>query len=181
MDKYFLFYFFMTPEILMQLTINILGILITALLTYYFAKQRYTFEKLYDRKLLYIEEIYSKIISLENELKKYIYTTGAEMNAESLDKKRQEINIVQNKLFNLQNFFWEKEIILEEKTTEVIQSFLDCSIETISKLRVSLLSQSNYDPKTSFDYWDKAAQVMKDKFKNAKEQLKKDFKLKIKK
>ena len=67
-----------------QIIVNILSILITAILTYYFSKQRYTFEKLFDRKSTYLEEIYGRIISLEKDLKKYILTTGAEMKRESL-------------------------------------------------------------------------------------------------
>src|SRR3989339_1804603 len=139
----------MTPEI--QVIINLLSILITALLTYYFAKQRYTYEKLYDRKFLYLEEIYGKIISLEKDLKKYIYTIGADMNEGSLLKKQEEISPIQNKFFDLQEFFWKKEIILEESSVAVIQSFIDFSIETLSKLRVSIVSQSINDPKTSHE------------------------------
>lgn len=161
--------------ILVQGLITIAGILITALLTYYFSKQRYSYEKLYDRKLLYLEEIYGKIISLEKDLKKYLHTTGADMSDESLPKKREEIALVLGKFFELQEFFWKKEIVLDESSVSAIQSLIDTSIQITSKLKTSIISQNLNDHGVSFDQWDSAYSVMKVEFSKAKEQLKKDF------
>jgi len=164
-----------------QLIINILVILITALLTYYFAKQRYTFEKLHDRKLISLEEIYAKIISLEKDLKKYIYTTGSSPDIQSLSTKSSELSIVKDKFFDLQDFFWKKEIIIADASTSIVQSFIDISIETISQLEASIVSQSIHDPATSRGQWQEAYQIMETKLKKSKEQLKEEFKDTVKK
>lgn len=168
----------MTTEI--QIIINVLSILLAAYLSYYFTKQRYTYEKLYDRKLIYLEEIYGKIISLEKDLKKYIYTIGADMSKESLLKKQEKILPIQNKFFELQEFFWKKEIILNKSSVLVVQSFIDMSIKTLSKLKTSICSQSINDHKISYEQWNGAFQVMKDEFVKTKDQLKKDFRTRIK-
>lgn len=162
--------------VLIQTLVTLGGILLTAFLTYYFSQKRYTHEKLFDRKLTYLEEIYGKIISLEKDLKKYIHTTGAEMSKDSLSKKRKEIFPIQAKFFELQEFFWKKEIVLDESSVLVVQSFIGTSIEVLSKLQTSIFSQHIDDLKTSLEQWDSAFQVMKDKLVKAKKQLKDDFK-----
>jgi hypothetical protein len=164
-----------------QLIVNALTILITALLTYHFAKQRYTFEKLHDRKLICLEEIYSKIISLETDLNKYIITTGADMNKEVLHKKSETIAPIMNKFFDLQKFFWEKEIILEEKTNISIQLLIDHSIKVLSGLKASIISQSISDPNTAYKQWNNSFQNMESKFAELKKQLKKEFRREIEK
>lgn len=168
----------MTTEI--QIIINVLSILLSAYLAYYFTKQRYTFEKLYDKKLNCLEEIYGKVISLEKDLKKYVFTTGAELNKESLLKKREEISPIQDKFFQLQEFFWNKEIILDESSVLAIQSFIDTSIEVLSKLKVSIISQGNNDANTSYEMWDNAFKAIEEKLAKAKSLLKEDFRKKIK-
>lgn len=162
-------------DILIQSLVTLAGILIAALLTFYFSQRRYTYEKLFDRKLLCLEEIYGKIISLEKNLKRYVHTTGADMSDESLPKKREEIALVLNKFFELQEFFWEKEIILDDSSVSAIQSFIDTSIQVTSKLKTSIISQGMSDHGVSFDQWDSAFQVTKEKLSNAKQQLKRDF------
>ncbi len=168
-------------QIELQSIITIAGILLTAVLAYYFSQRRYTFEKLYDRKFAYLENIYGKIISLEKDLKKYIYTTGAEMKNESLPKKREEISVIQKKFFELQEFFWKKEIVLDESSVTAVQSFIDTSISILAKLKTSLVSQGINDPATSSRLWDEAYQVMNDKLSSAKDELKKDFRIVINK
>lgn len=167
--------------VLIQSLITVAGILITALLTYYFSKQRYIYEKLYDRKLLYLEEIYGKIISLEKDLNKYLITTSADMGTESLPKKKEELALVLNKFHDLQEFFWKKEIILDESSVSVIQSLIENSIQITSNLKISIISQNINDYKVAFDQQKSAYQVIKDGFSKAKEQLKRDFKTTIKK
>lgn len=161
--------------------VNILSILITAILTYYFAKQRYTFEKLFDRKSVCLEEMYGKIISLEKDLNKYIQTTGSMITKDSLASRQKEIKPIQNKFFELQEYFWKKEIILNESSVTAMQSFIDTSINILSKLQTSIISQSINDYKTSQEQWDSAYRVMKDKLADVKQQLKKDFGKRIKK
>lgn len=164
-----------------QLTVNTITILITALLTYIFAKQRYTFEKLHDRKLVCLEEIYSKIITLEKDINKYINTEGGDMNNDSLQKKSESIKLIIKNFFDLQNFFRKKEIILDEKTNVSIQSLVALSIKVLSKLETSIVSQSLRDPSTAYKKWNESFQDMEDKFKTLKEQLKKEFRREIKK
>lgn len=172
----------MDPSLL-QGIITILGILIAAYLAYYFSQQRYTFEKFLDRKLNIIDEIYGKIISLENELKKYTLSTGAnaEINKELLQKKLEEIGEIENKFNDLRNSFWSKEISLDEDSVFAIQSFIDISMEMYSNLGASKISQDMGDNKTSFEQWYKAFQIMQKKLPEVKEQLKKDFRKQMKK
>ncbi len=164
-----------------QLLINTLSILITALLTYYFAKQKYTFEKLHDRKLICLEEIYSKIISLEKDLNRYIITIGADMNEEVLKEKSETIAPIINKFFDLQEFFRKKEIILEEKTNISTQSFIDNSIKILSELRISIISQSIRDTNTAYELWHSSFQNMESNSTELKKQLKKQFRKEIEK
>ena len=166
--------------VLIQSAVTSLGILLTATLAYYFSQKRYTFEKLFDRKLLYLEEMYSKIISLEKDLKKYIFTTGADIKSESLPQKIEEIGTIQAKFFELQEYFWKKEIALDEYTAASIESLLSVSIEILSNLHASIVSQKIDDPKTSWKQWNDAYQIMKDKLSISKIQLKKDFRKVVK-
>lgn len=161
--------------ILIQSLITLVGILLTAFLTYYFSQRRYHYKKLFDRKLAYLEEIYGEIVSLENDLRKYIFISGSDMRIEFLAKKQEEISMILTKLFELQKNFWKKEIILDQSSTLVTQSFLDVLIEILSNLKSSIISQQVRDPKTAFKQWDRALQIMQDKLLKTKEQLKKDF------
>jgi hypothetical protein len=158
-----------------QAAISLLGIILTAVVTYYFSQRKYTFEKTYDRKLAYLEEIYGKVISLEKDLKRYVHTTGAEMSDESLSRRREQIAPIQEKFFELQEYFWKKEITLDESSCAAIQSFIDTSIEIMAKLQTSIVSSRVTDHNTAFDQWDGAYQIMKDKLQVAKGELKKDF------
>ncbi len=164
-----------------QLIINILAILVTALLSFYFSKHRYTFEKLHDRKLIYLEEIYSRIISLERDIKKYTFTNGSDMSDDSMVEKSDTLKLIEENFFNLQEFFQKKEIILEERTNSVVQSLIDLTIKILSGLRASVISQSVMDRKTAHSQWYDSFQEMENKFKISKEQLKKEFRSVIKK
>jgi len=174
----------MKNNLLNPVLINSVVTLSGILLTYYFTKRRYSYEKLFDRKFGYLEEIYSKIISLEKDLKKYIFTIGADMKPESLSQKREEITLVQKKFFDLQDYFWKKEIILDQSSIVAIQSFIDISIRILSNLKVSIISQQLNDNKTANKQWQDGYRLIEDVKEgllNVKEKLKNDFKNTIKK
>jgi hypothetical protein len=169
-------------SILIQGCITLLGILITAILTYNFAKQRYTFEKFLDRKLNIIDEIYGKIISLENELKKYTLSTGADTgrSKELSQKKSEKICEIENKLNDLRNFFWSKEISLDEDSVFAIQSLIDIFMEMYGNLGASKISQDIGDSDTFFKQWHDTFQIMQNKLPKVKEQLRRDFRKQMK-
>lgn len=170
--------------VLIQSAISFFGILLSAALAYYFSQKRYTYEKLFDRKLSYIEDIYGMIISLEKDLKKYIFTIGADMKPESLSKKKEEIDSVQKKFFELQDYFWKKEIILDQDSIIVIQSFINISMKILGYLVASIISQQLKDNRVANKQWHDSYQLIndvKEGLSNAKEQLKDDFKNTIKK
>lgn len=101
------------------------------------------------------------------------------MKEESLPKKREEISLVQTKFFDLQEYFWKKEVILDESSVSTVQSFIDVSIKILSNLQTSIASQNVSDHQTSWEQWNTAFQTMKDKLSIAKEQLKNDFRMVI--
>ncbi|PIP15951.1 MAG: hypothetical protein CO003_00090 [Candidatus Portnoybacteria bacterium CG_4_8_14_3_um_filter_44_15] len=166
---------FLSGPSFIQSVISLLGILLTAVLTYYFSQRRYTFEKIFDRKLVYLEEIYSKIVALEKDFKKYSRTIGAKTNQGSLSEKINEFPLIKTKFFGLQDYFWEKEIILDKSSVLMIHSFIDSSLQILSNLEASIMSQSIKDQDTSFQQWNKAFQEIENKLPNIKKQLKKDF------
>lgn len=167
---------FLSNPIVIQSAITFVGILFTAILTFHFSQRRYIFEKLFDRKLFHIEQLYGKVLELELCIKKYISLTGADMSEESIEKKRAEIGDLRKKFFDLQRSFWEKEIALDESSANALKTFIDASNEILAKLHVSQISQQQRDHNTSFDYWDKAYETMTSKLLVAKEKLKSDFK-----
>ncbi len=162
------------PVVAVALT-SLVGALISGLVGFYFSQRKYTFEKTYDKKLIALEEIYGKVISLEKDLKKYIHTTGSEMSGESMVRRKEQIAPIQAKFFELQEFFWKKEITLDEDSCSAIQSFVETSIEILAKLQTSIVSTRVLDHNTAYDQWDAAYLLMKDKLQKAKEELKKDF------
>jgi hypothetical protein len=166
---------------LIQLIINVLGIFIAALLAYLFGKQRYAFEKLHDRKLVCLEEMYGKIISLEKSLREYTMLIGNDMKESNFLVKRKWLGSVIGKVHELKDFFQEKEIMLSEDTVLVVQAFLDTSSETTSNLQASVISQKLNDAKISNEQWKIAKQIIGEKLKEAKEQLKKEFRSEVRK
>ncbi len=162
--------------ILINSAVTLSGIL----LTYYFTKRRYSYEKLFDKKLISLEEIYSQVISLEKDIKKYIWLVGADLNADLLSRKREEIFLIKSKFFKLQDYFWEKEIILDENSVNVVQSFIDLSNEVIAKLNASIISQELKDYKTFHKQWEDSYLLMENELTKVKKQLKDDFKKTIK-
>lgn len=163
--------------------INSIVTLSGILLTYYFTKRRYSYEKLFDKKLVSLEEIYSKVISLEKDMKKYIFTIGADMKPESLSQKKKEIILIQDKFFELRDYFWKKEIILNQNSIVAIQSFIDISSQILGNLMASIISQQLNDYNVANKQWHDSYQLIEDVKKgllNTKEKLKNDFKGTIK-
>lgn len=169
----------MVNNLLNPVLINSIVTLSGILLTYYFTKRRYSYEKLFDRKLGYLEEIYSKIIALEKDLKKYIFTIGADMKPESLPRKGKEIIFVQDRFFELQDYFCEKEIILDQNSIVAIQSFINISNQILGNLKASIISQHLNNNDIANKQWRDSYQLIEDVkegLSNAKEKLKDDFK-----
>ena len=162
--------------LLENITISLSGILLTAVLTYFFSQKRYTFEKLHDKKLSTIEEIYSRIVSIETDLNIYLHTTGSMVGSEYLQGRLTEIKPIKDKFFELQRYFWKKEIILDQKSIDVIGSFITISIEVLGSLTASNVSVQLGDSNSAYEQWDKAYKTMSDKLQKAKEELKNDFK-----
>lgn len=164
-----------TEQILLGILTSLPGVFIAAVVAYYFSQRKYTFERLHDKKLNYLEEIYGKIISLEKDLKKYVYTTGSMNSTEILTNRKAELKPIQNKFFELQEYFWKKEILLNNSSIIAIQSFVDTSVEILSKLQVSNISLEIKDFNTSDNQWNDAYKTMKGKLDEAKTELKNDF------
>lgn len=142
---------------------------------YYIAKDKYIFQKTYDRKLTLITDLYQQIVRLEFELKKYVHFVGAETSQESIDKKRESLNKIKADFQQFQHKFWEVEIILDESTIKQIESFLSKYIEITSKLSVSNISQQLGDLNQSFDGWDKSFELVSSDLAQIKNELKKEF------
>lgn len=162
-----------------QTLINILtslpGIFIASAVSYFFSQRKYTFEKLHDKKLTYLEEIYGKIISIEKDLNAYVHTTGSMVREDFLLRRKDELKPIQDKFFKLQEYFWEKEIILNKNSVEAIQSFIDVSIKILSTLTISNISLEMGSQNSSYEQWNSAYETMKNELEKAKAELKEDF------
>ena len=151
--------------------------LIGAVVGYFIAKDKYIFQKTYDRKLSLITDLYQRVVRLEFELKKYVHFIGAETSNESIDKKRESLNKIKSDFQQFQHKFWEVEIILDEGTIEKIQSFLNKYIEITSKLSVSnMVQQSGHsDQSYVYDAWDQSFELVSSGLAQIKNDLKKEF------
>jgi|SRR3989344_3979625 len=156
---------------LMDSSILIIG----AVVGYFIAKNKYIFQKTYDRKLTLITDLYQQIVRLEFELKKYVHFVGAEINQDSIDNKREALNKIKADFQQFQHKFWEVEIILDESTIEKIQSFLSKYIGITSKLSVSNISHQLGDLNQSFDKWDESFQLISSELAQVKNELKQEF------
>lgn len=165
----------MELEIIIDIVKSLPGILIAAAVAYFFSQRRYTFEKLHDKKLLYIEEIFCRVVSLEKDLRKYVMTTRSMTYTSYLEDRKKELKPIQDKFFELQEYFWKKEIILDQSSIDSIQSFIDTSIQILSKLQASNVSTVLGDGKTSYEQWDDAYNTMQNKLVETKKELKRNF------
>lgn len=148
---------------------------------YYIAKDKYIFQKIYDRKLDLIADLYQQIVRLEFELKRYVHFEGAETGQDSIDKKREALNKIKGDFQQFQHKFWEVEIILDESTIEKIQSFLNQYIAITSKLTVSNMQQQRGYADQSFDDWDQSFTMVSSGLAEIKNDLKKEFRKTLKK
>lgn len=165
----------MDIDILIEIVKSTPGVLIAAAVAYFFSQRKYTFEKLYDRKLAYLEEIFEKIVLLEDYLKKYVMTIGSMIQENTLEDRKKALKPIQDHFFELRRFFRKKEIVFNQKTVESVQSFIDLSIDILSNLEVSNISSQLGDGKSAYDQWSKAYETMSKKLTTAKEALKADF------
>ena len=152
-------------------TSSIIGVVVG----YFIAKDKYIFQKTYDKKLILVTDLYQQVVRLEFELKKYVHFTGAETNEESIDKKRESLNKLKADFQQFQHRFWEVEIILDDSTIQEIQKFLSKYIEITSKLGLSNRSQQLGDLDKSFDAWDKSFELVSSDLVQVKNDLKKEF------
>ncbi len=152
-------------------SISIIGVFVG----YFIAKDKYIFQKTYDRKLVLITDLYQQIVRLEFELKKYVHFIGADMKQESMSERMASLNKIKTDFQQFQHKFWEIEIILDEDTVSKIQAFLSKYIEITSKLSVSNISQQLGDFNKSFDDWDKSFQLVSSELVQIKDELKKEF------
>ena len=155
--------------------INFLSICIASYFSYIFSKKRYTYEKLYERKLTYLEEIYGKIISLEKELRGYINTTGFDFSEDSIKEKRGKIAPIRQNFTELKNFFEEKEIVLDESSISKIKSFIKSSNGILVEMNISEIYQNTNDIDSAYKQIKEAFQKMEVELKETKEIIKKDF------
>src|SRR3989344_4008129 len=145
------------------------------LLGYYLATSRHAFEKVYDRKLDCLAGFYKEVVNLEFILRHYATFTGAEHTPESIDKKRQELVEIENKLHKFQFSFWENEIILDDSTAVAINQFLTKYIEAFSKLLMSARAQKQNQDNTAYEFWDRSYELVFTDLKGIKDELKEDF------
>lgn len=161
----------MDLDILTEIVKATPGVLIAAAVAYYFSQRRYTFEKLYDRKLLYLEEIFEMVVLFEDYVKKYTLTTGS---VSVMDRKR-DLKTIQDHFFELRKLFRKTEIIFDQKTVDAVRSFIDSANDVLSNLAVSNLSSQNGDDNSAIDFWKDACFEIKNKLSEAKEMLKANF------
>ncbi len=159
-------------DFLMKGSISIIGVIVG----FFIAKNKYVFEKTYDRKSILITELYAEIIRLEFELKRYIYFIGADMQANILEEKIKSLNDIKVKFQKFQHKFWEIEIILDESSNDKIETFLKKYIEITSKLSRSHISQQLESSNKAFESWDESLKLFESDLVEIKNELKKDFK-----
>ena len=159
-------------NLLVSGSLTLLGVVVGHFVT----KYTHIFQKVYDRKSDLIIDLYKEVVRLEFALKKYVHFTGAETGNDSIDRKIKELNTIKNDFQSFQHKFWEVEIILEDKTVEKINKFLQVYIAITSKLSVSQVNQQLGDFGKSFDQWDESFTSVSADLAKIKADLKKEFK-----
>lgn len=92
-----------------------------------------------------------------------------------LDDRRKELGPIQDKFFDLQEYFWKKEIALNQSSIDAVQGFITSSIEILSNLQASNYSANMEDGSTSYRQWGAAYEIMQNKLTLAKKELVLDF------
>lgn len=162
-----------------HIAIALFSSLLSAFAGYYFSQRKYTYEKLFDIRLAHIQELYSRVVTLEDILNKYTITTGSMMGDKYTEEKNEEINKVMGQFFELRSLFRKTEISLEEKTAQTVSSFIDASISVLSKLKVSFSSSIRGDHETAYNFWEKAHTELESHFRETKNALKSEFRKSI--
>jgi len=155
--------------------------LIGAIVGYYLAKDKYVFQKLYDRKLVLMADLYEQVVRLEFELKKYVHFVGAETSTDSPENKREALNKIKADFQKFQHKFWEVEIILDENVIKKIEEFLAQYIQITSKLSTANISQQIGDSGYSFDAWNQSFELVRSNLAKVKTELKQEFQNTLKK
>ena|SRR3989344_3390189 len=158
-------------DFLMKGSISIIGVIVG----YLIAKNKYIFQKTYDQKLILITDLYTQIVRLEFELKKYVHFIGADMTQESIDEKIKSLNKVKTDFQQFQHKFWEVEIILDDSSIDEIKKFLEKYIEITSKLSRSNIEQQLRAYDKAFNSWDESFKLASFDLVEIKNKLKKEF------
>lgn len=164
-------------DFLMKGSISIIGVIVG----YFIAKNKYIFQKAYDQKLILITKLYTQIVRLEFELKKYIHFIGADMTEKSIDEKIKSLNKIKDDFQQFQHKFWEVEIILDDSSINEINNFLKKYIEIISKLSRSNIEQQLHEQSQAFNSWDESFKLASSDLVEIKNKLKKEFKKTLRK
>lgn len=141
---------------------------------YYVANKRHVFQRLYDKKLVLITNLYKQIVRLEFEIKRYTHFEGA--NSKTDQKKIDSLNKIKDNFQSFQHKFWEIEIVLDNSSVNLINKFLNKYIEITSKLSLSNISYQLRDGKAGFESWDECFKLISSDLVSIKNELKKDFK-----
>ena len=159
-------------DFLMKGSISIIGVIFG----YFIARNKYVFQKTYDQKSILITELYTYIVHLEFELKKYIHFIGADMTEKSIDEKIKSLNKVKADFQKFQHKFWEIEIVLDDSSIDEINTFLKKYIEITSKLSKSNIEQQLREHGQAFDSWNESFKLVSSDLVDIKNNLKKEFK-----
>lgn len=158
-------------DYLMKGVISLIGVIIG----YFIAQNKYIFQKTYDQKLILITELYTQIVRLEFELKKYIHFIGADMTEKSIDEKIKSLNKIKSDFQQFQHKFWEVEIILDDSSINEINTFLKKYIEITSKLSRSNIEQQLRVHDQAFDSWNESFKLASSDLVEIKNGLRKEF------
>lgn len=163
-------------DFLMKGSISIMGVIVG----YFIAKNKYIFQKIYDHKLILITDLYTQIVRLEFELKKYVHFIGADMTKESINEKIKSLNKIKDDFQKFQHKFWEVEIILDDSSINEINKFLKKYIEITSRLSKSNIEQQLCAYDASYDSWDDSFKLVSSDLVEIKNKLKNEFKKTLK-
>jgi len=157
---------------LMNLAVAILGVIAG----FYIGNQNYKSQRIYDKKLLYLGELYEKIVKLEFEIKRYAHFEGASSDPNLVEEKNVLLNKLKENFQIFQHRFWEIEIFLDDNIVLKINEFIKLYIDITSKLTSSLVSQRLHSPQEAFDSWEESFKKITSDLSNLKSNLKDNFK-----
>lgn len=168
-------------DLVITLLINGAVTIFGGVIGYFIANQNYASQRIYDKKLSLISELYEKIIQLEFEIKKYVHFEGADFNLGSIQEKIDLLKKLKENFQKFQHKFWEIEIFLDDEMSLKINEFLKLYIEITSKLGSSLRSQQQHNSQEAYNSWEESFNKIAIDLLKLKSDLKKDFKGSVKK